>query len=81
MKALTRKDVAKLVADAGLVLASVEVPRSCHYHVRATRPDGLTAMFVLPSTPSDWRGLKNKLAELKRFARGDYTPIQQRSPK
>lgn len=78
MTVLSRKDVAKLVEEAGLVLASLHQPRRCHYHLHATRQDGLTAMFVLPSTPGDWRGLKNEVAKLKRFARGDYNPITPR---
>lgn len=79
MKQLNRRDVATLVTQAGLALVEIDKPRSSHYHVRAARPDGVTALFVLPSTPSDPRGLKNKLADLKRFARGDYNPILERT--
>lgn len=78
---LSRRDIAKLIEPTGLALVGLDRPRSSHYHLTLRRADGVAAMFILPSTPSDWRGLKNKVAELKRFARGDYNPIMQRNQK
>jgi len=78
---LSRRQVQQLVEEAGLVLAGLDRPRSSHYHLHVTRSDGTTAMFVLPGSPGDCRGIKNELARLKRFARGDFNPITPRNPK
>lgn len=81
MTILSRRDVQRLVGDTGLSLVSLDKPRSSHYHLLVTRADGTTAMFVLPSSPSDKRGLLNILSRLKGFAKGTYNPITERNPK
>lgn len=79
MAQLSPRDVRRLIEGVGLVLVSLGKPRAGHYHVRLARADGTEAMFVLPSTPSDCRGLLNRTAELRRFARGQYNPITERT--
>lgn len=79
MAQLSPRDVRRLIDETGCSLVSLDKPRTGHYHLRVARPDGLVATFILPSTPSDCRGLLNKTAELRRFARGHYNPITERT--
>jgi hypothetical protein len=78
---LTERRVRQVVEDAGLILSAINKPRSGHYHLRVTRPDGFTAMFVMASTAGDSRALLNETARLRRFARGAFNPIQERTQK
>ena len=70
----------QLVEAAGLAVVSVNVPRSGHVKVWVMRPDQATAMFIFAGSPSDKRAAQNNLCRLKRFARGDFNPITERTP-
>jgi len=68
-----------LVNSAGLQIVEVCTSGSSHIKARLQRPaDGQCANFYFASSPSERRGFNNKLAELKRFARGEYNPITRR---
>ena len=68
-----------LVSSAGLELVQTTVSGGTHIKARLRRPtDGQCANFFFAGTPSEKRGFNNKLAELRRFARGEYNPIAQR---
>mgnify|MGYP001240611331 CR=1 FL=1 len=68
-----------LVSSAGLRIVEVRTTGSTHIKARLQRPDdGQCANFFFAGTPSERRGFNNKLAELKRFASGEYNPIAQR---
>jgi hypothetical protein len=69
----------QLVEAAGLAVVSVNVPRSGHVKVQVARSDNTTALFVFAGSPSDKRAAQNNLCRLKRFARGDYNPITERT--
>lgn len=69
----------QLIAAAGLTVVSVDVPRSGHVKARVQRADGHTALFVFAGSPSDKRASMNNLCRLKRFARGDFNPILERT--
>jgi hypothetical protein len=43
--------------------------RHAHPVLRATK-DGAPVKLVIPRTPSDWRGKRNCLAQMRRIARG-----------
>lgn len=79
MAAITPRDASRIVQDAGLQLVSQDRAGSNHIRIRVQRPDGHVATFILPSSPSDCRALKNESARLRRFARGDFNPIMERS--
>lgn len=70
--------VLSLTRNAGLTI--VECCKTGHSHIKARlqRPDGVQANFFFAATPSEKRGFDNKLAELRRFARGEYNPIARR---
>jgi hypothetical protein len=67
-----------LTRNAGLTIVDVRVTGSSHVKARLQRPDGREANFFFAGTPSDKRGFNNKLAELRRFASGEYNPISRR---
>lgn len=68
----------ELVQAAGLDLLEMAVSGGSHLRVTIRRPDGATVVSFFALTPSDRRGQLNKLAELRRFARGAFNPITER---
>jgi|GEM_PF-2388337 len=72
------RDIQKLIESAGLKVLRLVMTGSCHIKAFILTPDGRTPFVVFPATPSDWRGQKNKLAELKRIARGDCPEYKRR---
>lgn len=72
------REVRKLVERAGLRLVSCAHTGGNHVKATVQRPDGAVFMTIHPLSPSDWRGERNKLAELKRFAAGAASPIKPR---
>ena len=73
------REVKKLVEAAGLTLVSIAHSGGNHIKAVVQNHDGGQFITFHPLTPSDRRGEKNKLAELRRFARGILSPIQSRS--
>lgn len=73
------KTALQLVEAAGLTAVSTDVPRSGHVKVKVQRADGQTALFVFAGSASDRRAAQNNLCRLKRFARGDFNPILERT--
>lgn len=69
----------QLISAAGLVLVDLAVARSGHVKAHVQRADGATALFVFAGSPSDVRASQNNLCRLRRFARGDFNPIVERS--
>ena len=63
------KPFVELAESAGLKVERVD--RGRHLKLRVVAEDGRKATFIAPVSPSDHRGTKNKLAQLRRFARGD----------
>lgn len=53
---------------ASLGVAAVKLRQRTHAVYRLTNRYGVTKVYVLPKSPSDWRGMKNKRAQLRRFA-------------
>ena len=60
----------KMAKAEGLTVAKTEPTCSGHIRIEARNNLGQEAFFICPSTPSDHRGLMNKRAEFRRFARG-----------
>lgn len=71
--------VLDLVSIAGLRIVDVKMTGGTHIKARLQREDGFTANFIFANSPSEKRGFHNKLADLRRFARGEYNPITPRS--
>lgn len=69
MKPINKPDQ-KIATEEGLTVTKTEPTRSSHIRIEARNSLGQEAFFICPSTPSDYRGLKNKRAEFRRFARG-----------
>lgn len=72
------KAAMRLVEAAGLVVIDCDVPRSGHIKAHVRRDDGSTALFIFAGSPSDVRASQNNLSRLRRFARGDFNPVQER---
>lgn len=70
--------VLSLTRTAGLTIVQCCKTGSSHIKARLQRPDGAQANFIFAGSPSEKRGFNNKLAELRRFARGEYNPIARR---
>ncbi len=68
------KHAKELAQRQGLTVLEVVQTKGDHIRVRASNSMGWVANFILPATPSDWRGERNKAAEFRRFARGTYSP-------
>lgn len=67
-----------LTREAGLTIVECHVSGGSHIKARLQRTDGCQANFFFAGTPGEKRGFNNKLAELRRFARGEYNPIARR---
>ena len=63
------REIERMVEAAGLEIISTE--KNCHHKVRVRRADGRESVQVFACTPSDKRGALNRMAALKRFARGE----------
>lgn len=63
--------VRELTKQAGLELLEIHINGSGHFCGTVRANDGRTMKTVFAESPSDWRGYKNKLAVLRRFARGE----------
>ena len=73
MKARER-EACKLAEKAGLKVLEIGLSGGNHIRMRLQRADGETCLSFAPLSPSDHRGAKNKLAELRRFASGKQDP-------
>lgn len=65
----------ELAQEAGLTIE--RVVRGRHIKLCCVSEDGRRATFIAPVSPGDFRALKNKLAHMRRFARGasaDHDP-------
>jgi hypothetical protein len=63
------REIRALVKQAGLVVVLMNVSGGGHYKAVLQNAAGIRAIHVFPATGSDWRGAKNRLADLRRFAR------------
>jgi hypothetical protein len=68
------REARKLAEKAGLKVLDVRLSGGNHIRMRLQRDDGETFLSFAPLSPSDHRGDKNKLAELRRFAAGKVSP-------
>lgn len=68
------REACKLAEKAGLKVLEVGLSGGNHIRLRLQRADGATFLSFAPLSPSDYRGVKNKLAELRRFASGKDNP-------
>lgn len=75
------REVKKLVEAAGLTLVSITHSGGTHLKAIVQNSGGGQFISFHALTPSDHRGEKNKLAELRRYARGVLSPVQSRSKK
>lgn len=67
--------IVKMVESAGLTFVELKLRGSGHYGALTRAQDGREQTFIFSNTPSDGRGDLNKLALLRRFARGlQHTP-------
>ena len=66
-------------AEAGLELIDIECRGSGHYCCTYRREDGFVFKHFAPKTTSDHRSAKNRLARLKRVARGTSDMFHVRS--
>jgi len=72
--------VLSLAQCAGLQIIELKMTGGTHIKARLQRLDGTSANFIFANSPGEKRGFNNKLAELRRFARGEYNPITRRKP-
>lgn len=68
------REVRKLAKTAGLEVVECRISGGNHIRMVVRRKDGETCLSFSPLSPSDVRGRKNKLAELRRFASGINNP-------
>lgn len=55
-----------MAEEAGLIVERTS--RGKHFKLYVVAPDGRKKMFTAPMSGSDWRGDKNKKAQLRAFA-------------
>ncbi len=65
-----KRVIEHMVCQAGLQIEDLSESRG-HAKVVCLTPDGRRQPFIFAGTPSDVRGDRNKLACMRRFARGD----------
>lgn len=65
--------------EAGLELLDVECRGGGHYCCTYRRKDGFVFKHFAPKTTSDHRSAKNRLARLKRIARGICTMFREKT--
>lgn len=68
------REARKLAERAGLKVLELSLSGGNHIRMRLQRDDGATFLSFAPYSPSDHRGAKNKLSELRRFACGKADP-------
>jgi hypothetical protein len=69
------------VKECGLELVDIRYSGGGHFKAIVRAPDGRQECHVFASTPGDnQRSHKNKVAELRRFARGISTKQERPSP-
>lgn len=68
------RETRKLAEKAGLKVIEFGLSGGNHIRMRLQRADGETFLSFAPLSPSDHRGTKNKLSELRRFADGKTNP-------
>ena len=68
------REIKALIERAGLELIEVEMRGSGHLMAWVRAADGRKMPSTFPATASDHRSDLNKLAELRRFARGVEPP-------
>lgn len=59
------------IKSAGLTLVEFGFTGSGHLKARVRSGEGPVLTVVAPCTGSDWRGQRNRKAQLRRIARGD----------
>lgn len=75
----SQKQAVAMAKQVGLEVMSVCQSGGSHVKCKLRRADGTEALFFFALTPSDKRAEKNNLCFLRRFARGDYTPVMARA--
>ena len=71
------REIRELVKKAGLQLLELRLSGGSHIRMVVRRDDGEQCVTFSALTPSDHRGAKNKLGELRRFASGMANPKRQ----
>ena len=71
------REAKRIAIRVGLEVLAIGNTGGTHIKALVRRADGQQAQFIFPATPSDHRGLKNKEAELRRFASGRWNPVRQ----
>ena len=66
----TRLRYVEMAATCGLKVERIAAGTHWKLYVRAQ--DGRTAVITAPRSGSDWRGDKNKRAQMRAFARGQH---------
>ena len=66
------RDLKQRIERCGVTLIDLHRIGSGHYAALIRRSDGVEKRFFMPSTPSDWRGLLNKAADIKRWGKGQH---------
>lgn len=64
------REIRRMVESSGLQCLELSTTGGNHYAVRAQLKCGTTKKIVFSNTPGDFRGDKNRLAQLRRFAAG-----------
>lgn len=69
--------IRRQIVSAGLAILGLGHTGGGHIKATVVRPsDGVKASFIFANTPGEYRGDKNKLAELRRFGRGTFNPFR-----
>ena len=65
---IPQKAIREMIEKAGLTVVSIQTTK--HHKARVRRADGTECIQVFSASPSDHRGMLNRQAALRRFARG-----------
>lgn len=76
---MKKHELAPFLEECGL--RAIEVRRSKHWKVLVERSDGSRTTVSIPTTPGDWRALRNKRSQLTNIAKGVNMNIKTISAK
>lgn len=68
MQKSRERAIKSMISTSGLLCKSLEVTGGNHVAARLQAADNTSRKFIFSATPSDWRGDRNRMAMLRRFA-------------
>lgn len=68
MQKSRERAIKSMISTAGLICQSLEITGGNHVSARLQAADKTCRKFIFSATPSDWRGDRNRMSMLRRFA-------------